>query len=504
MRSGGESKPDKNLEVEPKALINTSDMLVGIYLCLNNSETFLKTSNQLLNNKNYQASIPIATISIEEAMKGLELVMKLDRNWGITVDDWDKLMNHKHKLTGVLQWALNTLENMNSADFDKVKNDMATETGVRYEDSLDAGKRNLQRTLAAYGHLQKLREMCFYSSWDKQNAKWLVFSELTEEKQEVLAFFVFMEAQIRFNILKKFIEKFVNKQRKQGQLLTKVPYPPYEDYKPPRDWESNALPTSPQSKAERVKYDRGFEVMKWFMSTHSFEFSASIFHKALIQCLRVIVQQGASELFPHPMIDAMVMAASAAYASNEEDQHVMALSGDANQTYSGNPAIVFAAIAKMNSNTCHFVEVETLAPNLKRKFTQDMVEKIIRTEIILERCGGKIVPVSICIEALSVIGIKCKMIKQNEIADAIRITKEAFRQGLVKCPEEMIRKIYAISGVEEWDCMGSELRSTVASTYGRKQYPGYEIYLTPSSNMPKFECRRLILYLLNNKYFPTA
>lgn len=503
MKNENNSGADKCSEAESEVLINTGDMAVGFYLCLNNSEKFLKISKQLLNSKDYQASIPIATISIEEAMKGLEIVIKFSKNQGITADDWDRLMSHKHKLTNVLQWAIDNLKSRSEDDLNKTKDELS-KTGLKYEGSLDAGIRRLERSLAAYGHFQKLREICFYSNWDKQNSKWTIFDELAEEKQEALAFFIVTEAQIRLNFLRRFIEKYVNRHRKNGHLLTKVPYPSYEDYKPPEDWESNSLHTYPQSKIEQIKYEKGFEIMKWFININSFQFASSIFRKSMLEYLRLIARRKVPELFPHPMIDAMITAAFMASTSSVKDKPVMATSGDSDQTYNGKPAIVFAAIAKMDSDTCNFVEVRSLFPYPESKLTQDMIERIIRTETVIERCSGKTIPMNLCIEALSVIGIKCKMIKQNEISVAIRVTKEAIQQGFVECPNEIARQVCAIKGVEEWDDIGSILRSAIASIYGPKKYSGYDIYLTPIPNMPKFECRRLVLNLLNNKHFPTA
>ena len=396
---------NENTNAESKVLIDIADMPAGFYLCLNNAERFLKISKQLLSNRDYQAAIPLATISIEEALKGLEIVIKFSRNQGITAGDWDNLMNHKHKLTNVFQWALDNLKSMNDDDFDKAKDELS-KTDLKCEDSVDAITRNLQRLLAAYGHFQKLREMCLYSSWDKQSSKWVMFDELTEEKQEALTFFTVTEAQTRINFLKRFIEKYINRQRKNAQLLIELPYPPYKDYRPPEEWESNGLPICPQSKIEQTRYERGFEVMKWFININSFQSSSDILRKVVLECLRMIIKQKVSEMFPHPMIDAIAQAAFAASADNEAP--VMALSDDSAQTHDGKPTIVFAAIAKMDSGICSLSKVEVLSPPPKRKLTQAMIEKIIRTEKIIERSHGKTVPTSLCIEALSTIGIKCK------------------------------------------------------------------------------------------------
>ena len=62
----------------------------------------------------------------------------------------------------------------------------------------------------------------------------------------------------------------------------------------------------------------------------------------------------------------------------------------------------------------------------------DIIEKIIRTEIILERQIGKNVPFALYIEALNAVGIKTKMIKLDEIPNAIREAKRSVNSGKLK------------------------------------------------------------------------
>ena len=492
-------------ELKPKTLIENADLLPGFYLCLHNSETFFKTSKSLFTNGDYQSSIPIATIAIEESMKGLELLTKFRRNQIVTVEDWNDLKNHKHKLTHVIEESMKDLKNATNEDIKKAKKEVAKTNQLGYGGSVDDALKNLQNKSGIYSHFQRLREGCFYSDWDKLREKWIVFDELSKDMQEALAFFVCAEAQITLNLLRSGIERYVNKLRETKQLLKKLPYPSYVELRPPEKWESNNLDYPIQSKVDQVKYEKGLKVMGQFIVEKSFQFlSFGIFRKTMHKYLKIIEKHENENQFPHPMIKAMVMATSAAKKESKEGENVAAVAGDGDQTYGGESMITFSAIVNMNSGIYEFVKITDLAhPEIE--FTQDMIEKIIRTETIIEQNQGKEIPPNIWIEALNVIGIRTKMIKLDEISDAIRNAKEMIRsKNCTGISQQMIKQINAIKGTEEWDGLDTILRTMIVSIYGMKKYPRYNSCITPSVSIRKFKCRLAILHALEKPYLPTA
>ena len=502
-----EEKDDsnENQESKPETLIENADLLPGVYSCLHNSETFFKTSKSLFDGKDYQSSIPIATICMEESMKGLELLTKFRRNQNVTVDDWKYLKNHKHKLTHVMEDAMEDLKNASDKDIEKVKKEVA-QTGHQSSDVnvSDAIKR-LQGKSSIHYHFQELREGCFFSDWDKLRGKWIIFDELSSEMQDALAFFIFVEAQINLNLLKMGIERYVNKLRETEQLLKKLPYPSYSELRTPDKWESNNLSFSIQGKVDEVRYEKGLKVMKQFIEEKSFQFlSFGLFRKTMLEYLKVIAKQEDKKWFPHPMIKAMMMAMSKAKEKNKEGENIMAVSGDADQTYGGKPMITFTAIAKMNSGVYEFVKIIDMAhPEIE--FTQDLIEKIIRTEIIIERQQGKDIPHNIGTEALNAIGLKTKVIKMDEIPDAIRMVKGMVNSGkYAGLPQTIHDQVLAIRGVEEWDDLDSELRTMIVTGYGSQKYPEYNIHSTPVDSFRKFKCRITVLQVLEQPYLQTA
>ena len=309
----GKSSSSESQEPKSEILIDNTSLLQGFYFCLYNSEKFFKTSKLLFDSKDYQSSIPIATISIEETMKGFELLKKFSHDQGITVENWKYLKNHKYKLTHVLEDNIQYLKSTPDKNITKTRNEVA-KTGLRNDDvSIDDAIKSLQIMLARYTHFQKLRESCFYSDWDKLSEKWMIFDELPQEKQEALSFFVCEEARTSLILLKRNIERYVNRLRETGQLLKKLPYPSYEELRSPEKWESNNLLLQIQHRVDQIRFSRGIEVMNQFIELNSLQhLSLGIFRKIMHKYLKVIAKQEDTKWFPHPMIKAMMMAMSTA------------------------------------------------------------------------------------------------------------------------------------------------------------------------------------------------
>ena len=500
-----DSNHSQNQESKSKILIENKDLLLGVYSCLHNTEKFFDSSKLLFDNKDYQSSIPIATISIEESMKGQELLKKFRHNKDVTVDNWELLKNHKYKLNHVIEDSIRYLKDVSDEDINKIKEETAI-TGIQSQDiSVNDAIKSLENRLHVQQYFQQLREGCFYSNWDRLKNKWMVFDELPKEKQEVLAFFVLDNARGMLVLLKRAIERYVNRLRETGQLQIKLPYPSYKELRPVEKWESNSLSLQIEHKRDRIRFARGYEVMTQFIEQKSFQFlSFGIFRKAMREYLKVISKQKDEEWFPHPMIKAMIMALSIVQEKKKEGEKITMISGDADQTYSGKPMNLCAATITLKSGICEFVRiVDVSCPEIE--FTQDMIEKIIRSEIIIERNQGKEIPPNLWIEASNVIGIRTKMIKLEEIPEAIRFMKELIQSNKLEgVTKDIVDQANAIKGVEEWDDLDTNLRAGIASCYGAVKYPGYDAYMTPSDNIRKFKCRSVILHYIVQSYLPTA
>ena len=165
--------------------------------------------------------------------------------------------------------------------------------------------------------------------------------------------------------------------------------------------------------------------------------------------------------------------------------------------------IVFTVTAMMKSSVCKLVKIVDMScPTIE--FTQNMIEKIIRTEIIIERNHGKEISSDLWIEALNTIGIRTKMIKPAEMPKATRFAKEMIRLRQWKgVTEAIISQVNAVK-VEKWNSLDTVSRAAIASFYGITEHPGYDCYITPSNSIRKFKCRKAILQFLETPYVSTA
>lgn len=496
--------PNEKQESKPKILIGNVNLPSGVYSCLHNSAKFLKTSKLLFDNEDYQAVIPVATISIEESMKGLELLRRFSYNQDVTVGIWKKLTTHKHKLTQEMEWGKRVLENASDDDIEKAKDEAVKINSQINAASIDTAIKTLQRKSDIYAHLQKLREGCFYSDWDKLRKKWTVFDEMSKEKQEALSFFVYVSAQIDVDFLKTAVERYANRLRETQQLLGKSPYSYYEEFRPTEKWNSRG-PDQILHDAGRTKFAKGVEVMDQFIALQSFPLlSFNVFRECMYKYLKIVVKREDEKRFPHPMIKAMVMAASTAQEKNKEGENIAVRSEDEEQVYGRKLKIMFAVVVKMKAGVCKLVRIADM-DNPEIEFTQDMIEKIIRTETIMERNQGDWMPNNVYAEAFNVIGIETKMIKLEEIPEVICFAKKMarFEQGK-RVSEETISQINAIKGVEEWDSLSTALRSRIVSDYGQKKYPKYRIHMLQGDSIQKFVCRKMLLVALKKLYLSTA
>lgn len=494
---------EKKDESKKSVIIKNADLIAGFYACLHNAENFLKSAKTLETNEDFQSSIPLATISMEESLKGLELLTRFRHDEDLTEDIWNDMKNHKHKLTHVTTEALEELKKGRQEDLEKAKEELA-KTGIKIDD-IDVTKliSNLQKRAGIHSHFQELREGCFYVDWDKLRGKWMLFDELPKDSKSKLAYYAICEAELTLNFLKMGIERYVNRLRETGQLLEKLPYPSYTEHRPVENFESNSLQDPRKDKADFVKYEKGLEIMQHFIDQKSFEFLAfGVYRRTMLEYLQVLGKQNPEQWFPHPMIKAIMMASSKTHELQKEGKNIAAISDDSDVTYEGKPMMVFNVIAKLQSGVIELVNVTEVSQNIECQ--GDLIEKIIRTEKIIERQQGKDISTAIFIEAISSVGIKVKMIKSDEIPDAIRVAKEYATAGKIQGREEMNKQILAIRGSEEWNEIVSDVRALICQVYGHQKYPGYNMYMTPTDEIRKSKCRQIIFMTLTQEYLKTA
>jgi len=422
----------------------------------------------------------------------------------MTSDDWNSLRSHKHKLTHVYEDAIRVLQEAGEKEEAEAMKKLE-ESGMRVPPvSKEKLIKLLQAKSSIHSQFQALRESCLYSDWNEATAKWSVFSEVGQNEQEAIAFFVLRETELQLDFLRFAIESIVNDLRKSGQQAANFPYPKYKDYRTPDQFESMKKFNEPVSKLDQVKYDRGLLVMKKFIT---FRFKSldlvtfGVFRDSMMPYLKLIQNQEYDEWYPHPMTKALMLALSAAQDGSENGNY-MGLSGDAD-TPEDMPHVSFAVVVSRNAENYIIAKVEDLVND--HTLTKAEFEKVIRTETIIERSLGKEVPVSTLIEAISAIGVKVKEIKPEELPSAIEYAKSVVRANRSNTPQDVVDEVMNIKSVDEWSSLSPLTRSFIVTVYGPSKHSDYSIFLTPyDGNIPKWKCRMLILQVIQTGYIRTA
>src|SRR2546421_11298509 len=250
--------------------ITNSQLLIGVFSAWKNARYFLEQSKQLNKDRKYQAAIPYATISLEESMKGIELLNAFRRKQNMSKEDWNKMKSHKHKLIHAKKEAAQIMEKSDKKDDEKAIKELE-EYGFEIPDIAKEKIIEITKQRAhVHSHFQNLREKCLYTDWDEIEVDWTNFSSLSEDRQEALAYFVLEESENDLEYLEFYIEKMMNKLRKDG-ITAQVPYPPYQEYRDPDKYESIKRWENKGTKAEQIKYDQGLLVMKKFIGLNAFE-----------------------------------------------------------------------------------------------------------------------------------------------------------------------------------------------------------------------------------------
>lgn len=497
------SEKEEKTEV---VLIEKKHLLFGAYAALRHAEKFLKSARDLNEKKDYQAAIPLATIAIEEAAKGIELAVRYRKFQDITKEEWEKLKTHKHKLVHAKESAVEILskstEEEDSKTLEELKKAGLPVSDINKERLIE----NVKKKAALHSQLQELRESCFYIDWDPLDEKWQLFDELPEKYQGDITFFCLEEADSEIGFLKLQIENEVNEIRKTGQLLKKLPFPSYTEYREMKDFESIKELNKEKPKLEKIKFQRGILAMQKFITLDSLgNVSLGIFTDTILKYFKLIKKQDDENWHPHPLIKSFMLALMVGKEKPEDGKKYGGYADDSDISPDGKPYMSFMTGVEYDSGIYTIEAFHHLGK--KKEIPTEMVEKIIRTEIILEREPGDEVSFPLFVEAMSVIGLVVKALKKEDRTDAIRFTKELADKGnLENVPQVTVTEIKNIADSSEWDSLSSETRVSIATTYVSNKLKGkVDMVLTRDDiKEKKVKARWYIMTALESEYFESA
>lgn len=483
-------------------LIKNNDLLIGCFYIFDNAEYFLKIAKSLHEDEKYKASIAISTISIEESLKGFALAREFLKGKDIDKDQWEQIKNHKVKLTKIFEDLIDSLKNKAEDDIAKPRNEFEKNGfhGPRNKEELI---KELQEKSNLYSFFKELREACFYVDWNQKSNFWTKFTK-SDNTSETLSYFVLSEAEFQLNQLLLKLETIINECRKEGKLLSDVPNLTYREYRNTNDYDSINRLKKYFLKLDEIKKEIGISTFKEFIKSGDIDkASRYLLNNRLKQHLKLLQKQEKS--YVHPLIKALLISMSGA----EKDKgRIMAMSSDYDSTYNGESTMNFTVIMEKIDQNFHIHNI-TCFENKDFAYDEATLEKIIRTEEIIERIDGRDIPIEIYIEALSEIGVKAKVIKENEFDTALEWIKNLISTGRFKknkyMDQKLIDEINSITSSTQLENKDAMVRSMIISAYGMFKYPDYNAHIYPSKKIEKYKARKIIHdVIIHGKYIESA
>ena len=468
-------------------------LIRGSLSWINNAETFVNTSFKLYEEKNYQVSIPLATFAIEEILKGYFLLRHSRNNPVLELDEWNKLNDHKYKLSQLFK---NVFEAIQKVDENEFENHREKLYPLSNNTSFEQVKRALTKNIGNFPSFQKLREACLYSDWNEATQSWNNY--YPNAGYIALTYYVLQTATILLVNLKMAFEREINKFRKSGNSIPPTGFVTYNEYKEPKDYESLKLAKLQQSKLNSQMYVKGANLFSKFVSGTPIQLLIFEYFKNFFSDYLKIVNSASKWENAHPLLKSLLI-----YLEKKEGEKGNFMAISINKTKSNkeiaNPFVVMPD--PHDESKIKFVDLRT-----KKTFDYDdnFIEKIMKTELILDRKEGLEVELSVLIESLSSIGLKSKIIKRKELSEIIKNGKKHLRNGVfVKIDVHTKNEMNSLLDIAGWYSCSNLTRTLMIQSFGYTKYPGYQIYILEAETILKEHCRWLILRNLYGDFLPT-
>ena len=186
-------------------MIKNDKIKEGAILAKDHSEYFLKQSEKLHNDKEFQAAIPFAILAFEEASKVDHLLDYIKEKKDIEKDDWKELRYHEFKLTKNEQDIKEDLESQSDLEF-SAQALFLQSVGLNTIPSRDDAIEGKEKEIAANAKFSKIKEMCFYANWNSSKNEWDDFKKIPLNEREALSFFLIWSSKRKLLLAKLGIE----------------------------------------------------------------------------------------------------------------------------------------------------------------------------------------------------------------------------------------------------------------------------------------------------------
>ena len=234
------------------------------------------------------------------------------------------------------------------------------------------------------------------------------------------------------------IEHAVNILRRDGNKLTNLEYPKYNEFREVQNYDAK-LNDYNKIIEDFPKYHRGEKIMLTLIAQKAFGIYQSSSYKGNNKKMPRLAQtKDFDNWYPHPIIKAIFLATSG-ITETSEDGNYYGIADDSDQTYEGKPMMYSIAIVSKKEDV---LTIEKITINEKEYSANDkIIEQILETETIIEKHAGKEIPLEKMHEAYSKIGMKLRKLKDSEIEETLSESKQIIEQNKFKASPEMISKM---------------------------------------------------------------
>ncbi len=471
-----------------------NQLLIGSLISLENAESFISTSTRLYNEKKYQVSIPLVTFAIEETLKGYYLLRFSRKSETLELNDWNKLKNHKYKLTQLFKEVMDSVQNIEEREFESHREKFAPQNN---NVTLDQVKKALPKNIDNFSNYQKLREAHVYSDWNDSTQSWYSFH--SDESYDALNYYVLQDTTVLLINFKIAFENEINKLRKKGLLTETISFIKYPEYREMNKYDSVSLAKQQHAKLNSQMYKKGEKLFSKFISGVPINLiTYEIFTASFGDYFRMLNAKSDWQN-AHPLVKALMIY----FSKREEEKEVYSAISMGAAKSSDHVASPFMVTSdKDNKDKIIIIDLQE---KKKLEYNENFIEKVLKTELILDRKDGDSVPLNVFIESMSTIGLKSKVIKHSEMAKMIKKAKEELNNHLFdKLDKNVTNEIKSLLDVEGWYSCSYVTRNIMITTYGNAVYPGYQLYILETDNILKEKCRWTILQNLYHSFFRTV
>lgn len=476
-------------------LIDYPHVVVGMYLVRQNAKRIFQDGKFLYDNQKFQTSIPLFIISLEEALKSHEMAIKFRKKQSISFDDWANLHLHKHKLSYVSNFVIESIESMDEETTKNINKELGHDENLFKHRNEIIALNKAEKGIES--HFQKLKELCLYQNWNKEFCEWDEFDRLSSEQKEDLAYFIMKKAEIHLHQLDMAIEMAVYVIRRDDFMIHDLEFPTYNELREPKNFETRN--SHLKLELDHFKFHRGLKNLESLMIKKAFAVIDQIIsHELIKKCLKLPPKNDLDNWYPHPVVKS-IFNAMAALNEGKKDGNYAGMSGDADLTQSGEPMMqTFSGVSKKDG----IIKIEKIMINGTEFSANDkVIEQILKTELIIDTHPGKEIPLEKMHQALAVIGLKMRKLRDDEIEPAISKAKLMIEQDRYRGMSEEIKQQIKLVTKQNWGDQDPNIRSLVGSAYGTNIIKDENTIVMTGQYDPleKFKVRGMIYQMLMSR-----